>query len=144
MRPIETDDSTLGASMRRLVEGFQKESGVAVTMIAEQNGSLKVSSKLNTEALKIAREALHNIYKHSRATHVLFAVEKKGDELHLSVDDNGSGYSFGGRFTMEELDSLQLGPRSIKQRVRSLGGAMTLESNPGHGSNLRVVLPIDA
>lgn len=144
MRPIETDDSTLGASMRRLVEGFQKESGVAVTMLAEQNGSLKVSSKLNTEALKIAREALHNIYKHSRATHVLFAVEKKGDELHLSVDDNGSGYSFGGRFTMEELDALQLGPRSIKQRVRSLGGAMTLESNPGHGSNLRVVLPIDA
>jgi signal transduction histidine kinase len=144
MRPIETDDSTLGASMRRLVEGFQKESGVAVTMLAEQNGSLKVSSKLNSETLKIAREALHNIYKHSRATHVLFAVEKKGDELHLSVDDNGSGYSFGGRFTMEELDALQLGPRSIKQRVRSLGGAMTLESNPGHGSNLRVVLPIDS
>ncbi|MCA9644407.1 MAG: sensor histidine kinase, partial [Myxococcales bacterium] len=144
MRPIETDDSSLGASMRRLVEGFQKESGVAVTMLAEQNGSLKVAPKLSAESLKIAREALHNIYKHSRATHVLFAVEKKGDELHLSVDDNGSGYSFGGRFTMEELDALQLGPRSIKQRVRSLGGAMTLESNPGHGSNLRVVLPIDA
>ena len=143
MRPIETDDSSLGASMRRLVEGFQKESGVAVTVLADQNGSLKVSSKLSTEALKIAREALHNIYKHSRATHVLFAVEKKGDELHLSVDDNGSGYSFGGRFTMEELDSLQLGPRSIKQRVRTLNGAMTLESNPGHGSNLRVVLPMD-
>jgi signal transduction histidine kinase len=144
MRPIETDDSSLGASMRRLVEGFQKESGVAVTMLAEQNGSLKIPPKLNSETLKIAREALHNIYKHSRATHVLFAVEKKGDELHLSVDDNGSGYSFGGRFTMEELDALQLGPRSIKQRVRSLGGAMTLESNPGHGSNLRVVLPIDS
>ncbi len=143
MRPIETDDSSLGASMRRLVEGFQKESGVAVTMLAEQNGSLKVASKLGSEALKIAREALHNIYKHSRATHVLFAVEKKGDELHLSVDDNGAGYSFGGRFTMEELDALQLGPRSIKLRVRSLSGAMTLESNPGHGSNLRVVLPID-
>ena len=143
MRPIETDDSSLGASMRRLVEGFQKESGVAVTMIAEQNGSLKIGPKLSSEALKIAREALHNIYKHSRATHVLFAVEKKGDELHLSVDDNGSGYSFGGRFTMEELDALQLGPRSIKQRVRSLGGAMTLESNPGHGSNLRVVLPLE-
>jgi signal transduction histidine kinase len=143
MRPIETDDSSLGASMRRLVEGFQKESGVAVTMLAEQNGSLKVSPKLSSESLKIAREALHNIYKHSRATHVLFAVEKKGDELHVSVDDNGAGYSFGGRFTMEELDALQLGPRSIKQRVRSMGGAMTLESNPGHGSNLRVVLPID-
>ncbi len=143
MRPIETDDSSLGASMRRLVEGFQKESGVAVTILAEQNGSLKVSSKLSAEALKIAREALHNIYKHSRATHVLFAVEKQGDELHISVNDNGAGYSFGGRFSMEELDALQLGPRSIKQRVRSLNGAMTLESNPGHGSNLRVVLPIE-
>lgn len=60
----------------------------------------------------------------------------------LSVDDNGSGFRFGGRFSMEELDALQMGPRSIKQRVRSLGGELQLESNPGQGANLRIRLPV--
>ncbi|MBI1352947.1 MAG: hypothetical protein GC160_01285 [Acidobacteria bacterium] len=142
MRPIEADESSLLVSTRRLVEGFQKESGVAVTMLAEQNGALSVPQQVTGETLKIAREALHNIYKHSNATHVLLALEKKNNELHVSVDDNGAGYRFGGKYSLEELDALQLGPKSIKQRVRGLGGAMTLESNPGHGSNLRIRLPL--
>ena len=143
MRPIESDESSLLASTRRLVEGFQKESGVAVTMLAEQNGALKVPPQVTGETLKIAREALHNIYKHSNATHVLLALEKKSNELHVSVDDNGGGYRFGGKYSLDELDAMQLGPKSIKQRVRGMGGAMTLESNPGHGSNLRISLPLN-
>ena len=131
MRPIESEDSSLSASARRLVEGFQKESGVAVTIMGEQNGSLSVPGRLGGEVLKIAREALHNVYKHSQATHVLFSLEKKLDQLNLSIDDNGAGFGFGGKFSLEELDALKMGPKSIKQRVKSLGGEMTLESNPG-------------
>lgn len=142
MRPIESEDSSLSASARRLVEGFQKESGVAVTIMGEQNGSLSVPGRLGGEVLKIAREALHNVYKHSQATHVLFSLEKKLDKLNLAIDDNGAGFRFGGRFTLEELDALQMGPRSIKQRVRSLGGDLTLESNPGQGANLRITVPL--
>lgn len=142
MRPIESDDTSLMASARQLVEGFQKESGVAVTMMSEQNGNLNLPGRLSGEILKIAREALHNVYKHAQATHVLFALEKRNDELLLSVDDNGSGFRFGGSFSMEELDALQMGPRSIKQRVRSLGGELQLESNPGQGANLRIKLPL--
>ncbi len=142
MWQIEGEDTSLTASARRLVEGFQKESGVAVTMVSEQNGALNLPGRLSGEILKIVREALHNVYKHSQATHVLLALEKKNDELMMSVDDNGSGFRFGGRFTMDELDALQMGPRSIKQRVRSLGGEMTLESNPGQGANLRVRVPL--
>jgi signal transduction histidine kinase len=142
MRPIEADDSSLGASMRRLVEGFQKESGVAVTMLGETDSRWRLPPKTTSETLKIAREALHNIYKHSRATHALVSIEKIGAELRLGIDDNGAGFEFGGRFDLEELESLQLGPRSIKQRVRGLGGQMTIESNPGHGASLRLTLPL--
>jgi signal transduction histidine kinase len=144
MRPIESDDSSLSAAARRLVEGFQKETGVAVTVMGLQNGDLALPGKVGSEVLKIAREALHNIYKHAQATHVLFAVEKKNSELRLSVDDNGQGFRFGGKYTLEELDALSMGPRSIKQRVRTLGGRLTLESNPGHGANLRVTVPLTA
>jgi len=142
MRPIEQDDSSLVASTRRLIDSFQKESGVAVTITGEQNSEMSLPGTLGGEVLKIVREALHNIYKHSQASHVLFGIEKKEKSVQLSVNDNGKGYSFGGSYSLDELDALRIGPRSIKERVRTLGGTMTLESNPGHGSNLRVVVPV--
>lgn len=143
MRPMESEDSSLLASSRRLIEGFQKESGIAVTLMADQNGELNVPGKMTGEVLKIAREALHNVYKHSKATHVLFAIEKRNNQLQISVDDNGVGFRFGGKYDLDELDLLRLGPRSIKQRVRGLGGTMSLESNPGHGANVRLSIPLN-
>lgn len=143
MRPIESEEISLRSSTKQLVEAFQKESGVAITMMSDSSVEFSASSGVKGEVLKIAREALHNVYKHSQATHVLFSMERKNGDLHLSVDDNGRGYEFSGRFGLDELDVLQMGPRSVKQRVRSLGGSLSLESNPGHGSNLHIVVPLD-
>ena len=144
MRPIESDDISLRASTKRLIDAFQKESGVAITMMSDPGVDFPAAGEVKGQVLKIAREALHNVYKHSQATHVLFSMERKNGDLHLSVDDNGKGYDFSGKFGLDELDALHLGPRSVKQRVRSLGGSLSVESNPGHGSNLHVIVPLDA
>lgn len=144
MRPIESDDISLRASTKRLVDAFQKESGVAITLMSDPSVEFPAAGEVKGQVLKIAREALHNVYKHSQATHVLFSMERKNGDLHLSVDDNGKGYDFSGKFGLDELDALHLGPRSVKQRVRSLGGSLSVESNPGHGSNLHVIVPLDA
>lgn len=142
VRPLEGEDASLAASTRRLVEGFQKESGVSVTFVSGTNGNVTLPGKLGAEILQMAREALHNVYKHAQATHVLFAVERKGNQLHLAIDDNGRGFRFGGKYMLQELEALRLGPKSIKRRVRALGGDLTLESIPGQGSNLRVTVPL--
>jgi signal transduction histidine kinase len=73
---------------------------------------------------------------------VLFSVEQKSRTLQFSVQDNGQGYRFGGKYTLDELDLLRLGPRSIRQRVRALGGDLSIESTPGHGSSLRISVPL--
>ena len=72
----------------------------------------------------------------------LFSLEKRGSDVHIAIDDNGQGFPFGGQFSLEELESLRIGPRSIKQRIRTLGGTLTLESNPGHGSVMRARVPV--
>ena len=142
MRPMETADSSLLVAGRRLVDGFQRESNVAVTFVGSENGNLAVPGKLGVEILQIVREALHNVYKHAQATHVLLSLEKHGGDLRISVDDNGSGFAFVGKYTLDELELLRIGPRSIKQRIRTLGGDLTLESNPGRGSNIRASVPL--
>ena len=141
-RPLENTDASLMASTRRLVEGFQRESGVSVTVAGGENGDFNLPGKLGGEILQVLREALHNVYKHAEATHVVLSFEKRGADLHIGVDDNGRGFFFSGSYSLEELDLLRIGPRSIKQRVRALGGDLTLESNPGHGSNMRIAIPL--
>ena len=142
MRQVETDGSSLMASARRLVDGFQKESGVAVTFVNGQEVDVALGGRLTTELLQVIREALSNIHKHAQATHVLFSVEQKNGQLYVSVHDNGWGFRFGGSYSLEELDLMRMGPQSIKQRVRTFGGDLSIESQPGEGSNLRVSVPL--
>jgi nitrate/nitrite-specific signal transduction histidine kinase len=59
---------------------------------------IAASGEVKSQVLKIAREALYNVYTHLHATHVLFSMERKNGDLHLSIDDNGHGYDFSGSY----------------------------------------------
>ncbi len=50
--------------------------------------------------------------------------------------------TFAGKFNGDELDRLRLGPISIKERARTVGGVLTVESNPGHGARLTIEVPL--
>ncbi len=96
--------------------------------------------EVSLELLQIVREALYNVQKHSAATRVAVTVEKSEDALQIAIEDNGTGFPFSGRFSLDELELLRLGPASIKRRVRTLGGDLLLDSRPGQGAGLRIRL----
>jgi signal transduction histidine kinase len=58
----------------------------------------------------------------------------------LSLEDDGKGFPFSGRLTQAEMDEIGKGPMIIKERVRLIGGELTVESNPGQGSRLEVTV----
>ena len=137
MRPVEVEGSTFAASLSRLVEQFQKDTGVNTTFMSgdyEEPGETETALEL----LQIVRESLNNVQKHSRATRVLVSVSKYGDGLEVTVDDNGAGFPFSGLYTIDEMDLMRLGPVSIKRRVRLLGGELLIDSRPGEGASLKV------
>lgn len=141
MRPLDFGDSSLTASIRRLVDDFQKDSGVPVTFIAGEI-PLSAEQETYTHLLQIIREALHNVLKHAKATRVAVALEQHGNMLEISIDDNGVGFPFSGVYSLEELDLLRMGPTSIRRRARSIGAEVQLESRPGRGSGLRLRVPV--
>ncbi|MBI3483958.1 MAG: hypothetical protein HY012_02240, partial [Acidobacteria bacterium] len=120
---------------------FRGESGVALDLLADSLG-MQVPDRVCRELFQIYREALHNIKKHANATHVVVKLWQQEDKVILVVDDNGQGFSFAGRFSSDELDRLRLGPISIKERTRTIGGVLTVESNPGHGARVTVEVPL--
>ena len=140
MRPVEVDGAGLTAAISRLVDNFQKDTGISATFLG--SGTLDFEDpEIARELLKIVREALHNAQKHSGASRVAVGVEKVNGALELLIQDDGTGFSFAGAYSLQELDLLRLGPESIKRRVRALGGELVVESRPGFGAGLRIRVP---
>jgi two-component system sensor histidine kinase DegS len=138
MRPVDLDGS-LNASLRRVIEQFQKDSGIPASFFSADFPEPN-DPEIALELLQIVREALYNVHKHSAATRVAVSIQKTDRAMEITVEDNGNGFPFSGRYTLEELELLRLGPGSIKRRVRSLGGELVLDSKPGQGAGLKVRL----
>ena len=141
MRLVDVDGANLEATARRTAETFQKESGIPVTFLGT-NTPVGLPQEMTIEVLQMLREALHNVQKHSGATRVAVAMEKKDRFLEISVDDNGHGFNFAGTYSLEELELLRLGPASLKRRARSLSADLLLESRPGSGAGIKVRIPL--
>jgi signal transduction histidine kinase len=141
MRPVEVEGGGLIPSLRKLAENFEKESGFATTFVGSDT-QFNPETEVSLELLQIIREALHNVQKHSKATHVTVTVGKDDTLFHLSVEDDGTGFPFGGTYSLDELDLLRLGPVSIRRRVRGIGGDLTLLSTPGRGASMKIRIPL--
>jgi signal transduction histidine kinase len=141
LRPLRVQSADLVDLMRGFAERYRNESNVALDLLLD-SVEPHAPDRVCREIFQIYREALNNIKKHAKASHVVVKLSQDDSRLVLVVDDNGEGFSFAGRFTGDELDRLRLGPISIKERTRTVGGVLTVESNPGHGARLTVEIPL--
>jgi signal transduction histidine kinase len=141
LRPVRVQSADLVDLMRGFAERFRNESSLALDLLLD-SADLHAPDRVCRELFQIYREALNNIKKHAKATHVVVKLSQDDSRLLLVVDDNGEGFSFAGKFTGDELDRLRLGPISIKERTRTVNGDLTVESNPGHGARLTIEIPL--
>jgi signal transduction histidine kinase len=141
LRPLRVQSADVVDLMRGFAERYRNESPLALDLLID-SADLHAPDRVCRELFQIYREALNNIKKHAKASHVVVKLTQDDSRLVLVVDDNGEGFSFAGKFTGDELDRLRLGPISIKERTRTVGGVLTVESNPGHGARLTIEIPL--
>ena len=60
---------------------------------------------------------------------------------NLTVEDDGKGFPFSGRYNQDQMDAAGKGPMIIKERVGLIAGELTIESNPGQGTRVEVSVP---
>ncbi|MBN1911627.1 MAG: PAS domain S-box protein [Pirellulales bacterium] len=91
---------------------------------------------LENALYRMVQEALTNACKHSKSEKVTVTMVQEGQDVRLEVQDWGIG------FNTEAIDKGHFGLESIRQRARLLGGRLTIQSTPGAGALVRVVVPI--
>jgi signal transduction histidine kinase len=135
-------DGPIQDGMADLVARFGVYTGAAAHFRSDDGPTL-VAPRLRREILRILSEALSNVRKHSGARRVTVRSAVRQRRLVLSIEDNGRGFAFAGVRTSADLRAAGAGPRSILERLRAIGGEMTIDSKPGVGSSVEVAVPLD-
>ena len=93
-----------------------------------------VTDSLKTAIFRISQEAMNNIAKHSKASHVNIYLQKRNSEIELAIQDNGQGFDL-------ETTTRGLGLSTMRERSQLSGGSFDVESTIGRGTVIRVSWP---
>jgi signal transduction histidine kinase len=134
LRPGILADRQLDEALRHLGEEFQQKSGVVTVVDVDP----EVASELTAVAadiLQLARESLSNVARHAEASTCRMSLYRSDDQAVLEVDDDGKGFDTG---TESHGDGLT----NLEARVLALSGSVSIDSAPGKGTTIRVVLSL--
>jgi len=135
LRPEALDDLGLAAALGALGRSFEQQSGVELERRLPSDLPA-LSPEQELVVYRIAQEALTNVARHADANRAELVLERNGDELRLTIRDDGDG--FAGPAPMDG------GIRGMRERALLVRGTLRVESVQGSGTEVRLALPFDA
>jgi two-component system sensor histidine kinase DegS len=139
LRPSLLDDLGLIPAVRSLVKGLQESDGIDAELKIV-GGERRFPLEVELLLFRIVQEALNNIRRHAQASEARVVMEFKGDEVRVTVADNGRGFELRG--DVDDLPRIgKLGLAGMQERARLLGGTLEVNSVPGKGTTLVIDVP---
>jgi two-component system NarL family sensor kinase len=143
LHPPTMDAAGFASAARWYVEGYGQRSGLNVTLDVPADLE-RLPDAVELALFRVLQEALTNVHRHSGASAAEVLVRQDAEEVILEIKDNGNG------IPEEVLRHFRatgagtgVGIAGIRERVRELGGKLTLESNSS-GTLVRVAIPLAA
>lgn len=130
LRPSALIEAELGTLLYQLGESVTGRARIPVSVNVTGQYEMPVDAKV--VLYRIAQEALNNVAKHSGATQVQVKLDFQPDHLILSIVDNGRG------FDIQKVAPDSLGTGIMRERARSIGAALSIESQPDQGTKIMV------
>ncbi len=91
--------------------------------------------QLRRNLVMMVKEAMHNALKYAQASEVMLSIQKMGENLELTVSDNGQGF--------DPVTAKQgYGLRNLRQRSATIGADFRLDAAPGQGTKIHISLPL--
>jgi signal transduction histidine kinase len=138
LHPHPDTDKGLVPALRQLAAKRLANDGVSVDL--QLKGERRLPEHIEAELFRIAQEALNNIVKHAKADHAVITLDlEDANRIFLGIEDAGVGFD---PAQAKKLPG-HLGLTSMEERVQALGGTLTIDSRPGKGTRLQVVIALE-
>jgi hypothetical protein len=129
-------DLGIVAALEWLVEEFIGYAGIPCELVL-CDGDIALNDLTSTSVFRVIQESLTNIARHAGATQVEIIVTRSGGQLCFEVRDNGKGFD-----PQAVASRKSFGLVGIRERVAMMEGTFELTSEPGHGTRIRVCVPV--
>ena len=139
LRPPQLDDFGLAAAVRWYVDRKAAAAGLKVRFRSDLLPD-RLHPDIETACFRIAQEALTNVLRHAEASNVWVDVRRNGEQLHLSLGDDGRGFDVAAA-RQRATEGESLGLINMQERASLVGGRIEVTSRPGQGTVVDVFLP---
>lgn len=137
LRAAPLEGRTLAAALAALARQLAEKEGLAIDF-STTGAHRPLPVRVETGLYRIAQEALNNVSQHAEASEVTVRLLTTPEEIRLTVADDGRG------FDPDEIAHNRYGLVGLNERARLLGGRLHLETTPGAGTRLEVIIPMTA
>jgi len=141
LRPSVVDNLGLNSALRWYVDRYCQRSGVVADLQSDLEEGRRLGVELETACFQIVQEALTNIARHARATHVLVRLRCVNGSLDLRVVDNGVGFNVDAVIRGASPD-MALGLRLMQEVAIAARGHFQIESASMRGTEVRASFPL--
>jgi len=138
LRPSLLDDLGLLSAVRSLVAQLAREEQIEATLDAPP-AMVALPRDRELALFRAAQEGITNVLRHARATRLHLTMRIEGDDVWLTVDDDGVGPPSRAHLAEQERGG-HVGLVGMRERLAVLGGRMLLEPSPLGGTRLLVVV----
>ena len=142
LRPPMLDDLGLADALQWALSQQSKAAGWKASMRADELPQ-RLPEDVETACFRIGQEALSNVVRHAHAKSVEVTLENGGEELRLTVADDGDGFDIE-RFRRPEERRRHVGLIAMSERASLAGGRLDIESAPGEGTRVVATFPFAA
>jgi two-component system sensor histidine kinase UhpB len=141
LRPPLLDELGLGVALRGYLEAQAQRSGLDVRVDADSIPP-GVPPEVEITTFRTVQEAVTNILRHANAKQIDVRIRRTDGSLDVSIRDDGSGFDV--ERTLETaLGGHHLGLLGMRERVEGLGGSVSIRSEIGVGTEVRVSVPMN-
>jgi PAS domain S-box-containing protein len=143
LRPASFDELGMASALTDYISDWSERHGIAADFHCRDARVDELSEEVRTTIYRIVQEALTNVSKHAPdAQAVSVVVDRSGDTLQLTIEDNGGGFDLFAKAEPGNERRGGLGHVGMRERLALIGGQLEIESSAGTGTTIFVRIPL--
>lgn len=142
LRPMVLEDLGLEVAVSRYLEQFEKENKIQVQFHNKYDKEILKTSVISITIFRVIQEACNNAVRHGNANQIRIDLIQKGDELNLSICDNGDGFDVEAIGRCKGNTTSGFGISIMKERICLLSGEIDIVSEKNMGTKINITIPV--
>lgn len=129
----------LPPALELLAQSVSRRTGLAITVVSKKH--IRFPTPIETVRYRIVQEALTNLRRHAKASHVIIRMQREAGAVRCLGKDDGSGFDTKAVLGRKRKRGLEL--LGVQTRVNALGGTFSIRSELGRRIDLILTIPFE-